>query len=107
MLMPSVYSRRYDQGFFRKDDSTLYVSRGIGGANPVRYRCPIEITRLVGKYKLGQNREERAKSPRARSRGHNDGKRRRRSQGLSMDPRPSARKTGVGPGAPTPPVDRG
>ncbi len=59
MLMPSVYSRRYDQGFFRKDDATLYVSRGIGGANPVRYRCPIEITRLVLRSPKRQGRGTR------------------------------------------------
>lgn len=47
ILMPSRFSRRYDEGFFRSGDSLLYVNRGIGGDKPIRYRCPIEIARLV------------------------------------------------------------
>lgn len=47
LLMPSVYSRRYDQGFFTSGRSLMYVSRGIGGEKPLRVNCPIEITRLV------------------------------------------------------------
>jgi predicted MPP superfamily phosphohydrolase len=47
VLVPSLYSRRYDQGPFRRGDSILYVGRGVGASDPIRYRCPIEITRLV------------------------------------------------------------
>ncbi|MFO0956348.1 MAG: metallophosphoesterase [Isosphaeraceae bacterium] len=47
VLMPSIYSRRYDQGWFSIGDSRLFVGRGIGGANPLRYNCPIEISRIT------------------------------------------------------------
>lgn len=60
ILMPSVYSRRFDQGWFSQGDSRLFVSRGIGGANPIRYRCPIEISRLT----LRSAESDRARSDR-------------------------------------------
>ncbi len=47
ILMPSVYGRRFDCGFFRQDRTLLYVSRGLGAEYPIRYGCPPEITRLT------------------------------------------------------------
>jgi uncharacterized protein len=47
IFMPSVYSRRFDRGFFRKNDLTLHVSQGVGAKHPIRYGCTPEITRLV------------------------------------------------------------
>ncbi len=47
VFMPSVYSRRFDRGFFRKNGLTLHVSQGVGGKHPVRYGCLPEIGRLI------------------------------------------------------------
>lgn len=47
VFMPSVFSRRFDRGFFRSGPTLLYVSEGIGGKHPVRYGCPPEICRFV------------------------------------------------------------
>jgi predicted MPP superfamily phosphohydrolase len=47
IFMPSRYSRRLDQGFFRHRRTLLYVSRGVGGKDPIRYGSPPEITRFV------------------------------------------------------------
>jgi uncharacterized protein len=47
IFMPSVYSRRFDRGFFRKNGLTLHVSQGVGAKHPIRYGCTPEITRLV------------------------------------------------------------
>lgn len=47
VFMPSVYSRRFDRGFFRRDGLTLHVSQGIAGLHPVRYGCVPEVSRLV------------------------------------------------------------
>ncbi len=44
IFMPSRYSRRFDQGFFRSGRTLMYVSRGIGGKHPVRLGCPPEIS---------------------------------------------------------------
>ena len=47
LLMPSLYSRHFDRGFFRNGSSTLYVSQGVGGKHPIRYGCTPEVTRFV------------------------------------------------------------
>ena len=47
VFMPSVYSRRFDRGFFRKGGLTLHVSRGVSGKHPLRYNCPPEVSRIV------------------------------------------------------------
>jgi predicted MPP superfamily phosphohydrolase len=47
VLMPSLYSRRFDRGFFRHGSTLLYVSEGIGAEHPIRFGCPPEITRFV------------------------------------------------------------
>jgi predicted MPP superfamily phosphohydrolase len=48
IFMPSLYSRRFDRGFFRQGRTLLYVSHGIGGQYPIRSGgCVPELTRLV------------------------------------------------------------
>jgi uncharacterized protein len=47
VFMPSLYSRRFDRGFFRGDRTLLYVNEGIAGTHPVRYGCYPEISRFV------------------------------------------------------------
>ena len=47
ILMPSRYSRRFDCGFFRHDQTLMYVSRGLGAEYPIRYGCRPEIARLT------------------------------------------------------------
>ena len=47
VFMPSIYSRRFDRGFFRSGQTLLYVSEGIGGKHPIRYGCPPEVCRFV------------------------------------------------------------
>jgi len=47
VFMPSVYSRRFDRGFFRSGSTFLYVSEGLAGKHPYRYGCPPEVTCFV------------------------------------------------------------
>jgi predicted MPP superfamily phosphohydrolase len=47
VLMPSRYSRWLDRGFFRRGDTLLHVSPGIGAKHPLRINCPPEIVRIV------------------------------------------------------------
>jgi predicted MPP superfamily phosphohydrolase len=47
LFVPSAYSRRYDCGLFWEEPTLLYVGRGLGGKEPIRYNCRPEITRLV------------------------------------------------------------
>jgi len=47
VFMPSIYSRRFDRGFFRRGQTLMYVSEGVAGKHPVRYGCPPEICRFV------------------------------------------------------------
>lgn len=47
VLVPSVYSRRYDCGVFEEGPTVVHVSRGLGGQHPVRYKCRPEATLLV------------------------------------------------------------
>jgi predicted MPP superfamily phosphohydrolase len=44
---PSVYGCRYASGVFQVPPTLLYVSRGISGRHPVRWRCRPELTKLV------------------------------------------------------------
>jgi uncharacterized protein len=46
VLMPSRYSRRFDQGFFRRGRMVMYVGPGVGAKHPIRYGCPPEVSRL-------------------------------------------------------------
>lgn len=47
IFMPSLYSRRFDRGFFRSARTLMYVNQGVAGKHPIRYGCPPEVTRLV------------------------------------------------------------
>ena len=47
VFMPSVYSRRFDRGFFRRGPTLMYASEGIAGMHPIRFGCPPEVTRFV------------------------------------------------------------
>ena len=52
VFMPSIYSRRFDRGFFRSGPTLMYVSEGIAGTHPARYGCPPEICRFTLRRKL-------------------------------------------------------
>jgi predicted MPP superfamily phosphohydrolase len=58
VFMPSVYSRRFDRGFFRRQQTLLYVSEGISGLHPIRYGCPPEVASFV--LQAAKNPEARA-----------------------------------------------
>jgi predicted MPP superfamily phosphohydrolase len=47
VLMPSLYSRRFDRGFFLRGRTWMYVSQGLGAKHPIRYNCRPELTRIV------------------------------------------------------------
>jgi uncharacterized protein len=47
VLVPSLYSRRYDCGTFDEGATVLHVSRGLAGQHPVRYNCRPEVTKIV------------------------------------------------------------
>jgi predicted MPP superfamily phosphohydrolase len=47
VLMPSIYSRRFDQGFFRVGPTLMYVGRGIAAQHPLRVNARPEISRFV------------------------------------------------------------
>ncbi|WP_165219574.1 metallophosphoesterase [Aquisphaera insulae] len=47
VLMPSLYSRRFEQGFYRIGRTLLYVSRGIGAKHPIRIGCPPELAHFT------------------------------------------------------------
>ena len=61
VFMPSVYSRRFDRGFFRSGSTFLYVSEGVAGKHPYRYGCPPEICCFVlkGRPEPGHPNERR------------------------------------------------
>lgn len=43
---PSLHGTRYACGVFRRENTVLHVTRGVGGENPWRFRCPPEIALL-------------------------------------------------------------
>jgi predicted MPP superfamily phosphohydrolase len=47
VLMPSLYGRRFDEGFFPVGPTVLHVSRGVGAKYPLRFRCPPEVSLLL------------------------------------------------------------
>jgi predicted MPP superfamily phosphohydrolase len=47
ILVPSRYSRRFDQGQFRRGRTLMHVGRGLGAKHPLRWNCPPELTRIV------------------------------------------------------------
>ena len=40
VFMPSVYSRRFDRGFFRRGPTLMYASEGVAGMHPDSLRLP-------------------------------------------------------------------
>jgi uncharacterized protein len=44
VLVPSVYSRRYDGGVYWEEPTLLHVGRGLSGQHPLRYNCRPEVT---------------------------------------------------------------
>lgn len=44
VLVPSIYSRRYDCGVFWEEPTLLHVGRGLSGQHPLRYNCRPEVT---------------------------------------------------------------
>lgn len=44
VLVPSVYSRRYDGGVYWEKPTLLHVGRGLSGQHPLRYNCRPEVT---------------------------------------------------------------
>ncbi|WP_337174174.1 metallophosphoesterase [Paludisphaera sp.] len=47
LLMPSLYSRRFEHGFFRVPPALMYVGQGVGCKHPIRYGCHPEIARFT------------------------------------------------------------
>lgn len=47
VLVPSIYSRRYDCGVFWEEPTLLHVSRGVAGQHPLRYNCRPEATLIT------------------------------------------------------------
>lgn len=47
IFVPSVYGRRFDMGAFRIGDLTLVAGRGLGGKEPLRFRCHPQAIRLT------------------------------------------------------------
>ena len=46
LVGPSRYNRRYIEGFYKRNNTLMFVSRGLGGHPPVRYKCKPEIALL-------------------------------------------------------------
>ncbi|MBT4695118.1 MAG: hypothetical protein HOB73_17410 [Planctomycetaceae bacterium] len=46
IVTPSLYGVRYASGVFYQRETTLHVTRGISGLQPIRYRCLPELTQL-------------------------------------------------------------
>jgi len=44
VLVPSIFSRRYDCGVFWGEPTLLHVGRGLAGQHPLRYNCRPEVT---------------------------------------------------------------
>jgi hypothetical protein len=47
VFAPSACGVRYASGAFWEPPTLLYVSRGLSGEHPLRYRCLPELTALV------------------------------------------------------------
>jgi hypothetical protein len=54
VFSPSVFGCRYASGVFWEPPTLLYVTRGISGAQPWRWRCPPELTKLILRSEHGQ-----------------------------------------------------
>lgn len=47
MFVPSWYSRKFDGGTFQEGPTTLHVTRGLAGKEPIRFNCPPQISRIT------------------------------------------------------------
>jgi uncharacterized protein len=47
LIVPSKDGRKYARGFFRENDTVLFVNRGIDGFPPIRTFCRPEIVKLI------------------------------------------------------------
>lgn len=47
IFVPSVYGRRFDGGVYAVDGTVLVAGRGLGGKEPLRFRCPPQVLRLT------------------------------------------------------------
>lgn len=47
IFVPSIYSRRFDTGVFDVQGTTLVISRGLSGKEPLRFRCNPQIVRVT------------------------------------------------------------
>ena len=47
IFVPSLHSRRFDMGVFDVRGTTLVVSRGLSGKEPLRFRCHPQVMRLT------------------------------------------------------------
>jgi predicted MPP superfamily phosphohydrolase len=47
LIVPSIQGRKYAGGFYREENTVLFVSNGIGCYPPIRVLCPPEIVKLV------------------------------------------------------------
>ncbi|MCZ2343316.1 MAG: metallophosphoesterase [Bacteroidales bacterium] len=46
MFVPSIFGRRFDMGVFEKAQTLMVVGRGLGGKEPLRFRCNPQVIRL-------------------------------------------------------------
>ncbi|MGL4424136.1 MAG: metallophosphoesterase [Gemmataceae bacterium] len=47
IFIPSVYSRRFDEGIFQEGPTTMVVNRGLSGKEPLRFRCHAQVRTLI------------------------------------------------------------
>jgi uncharacterized protein len=47
IFVPSQYGRTYDEGVFEHRGTTMVVSRGLSGKEPLRFRCPPQVIRVT------------------------------------------------------------
>lgn len=47
MFVPSVFGRRFDMGVFERSGTVMVVSRGLGGKEPIRFRCNPQVIRIT------------------------------------------------------------
>jgi predicted MPP superfamily phosphohydrolase len=47
IFVPSIYSRRFDQGVFEGGGTVMVVGRGLSGKEPLRFRCHPQVIRLT------------------------------------------------------------
>ncbi|MEZ6139916.1 MAG: metallophosphoesterase [Zavarzinella sp.] len=56
IFVPSKYSRKFDMGTFRRENTALHVNRGLAGKEPLRFRCLPQVSRIVlrGQQKVNE-----------------------------------------------------